>query len=115
MLGVAIPGIAPLRPGEGTMTAPSQGSMGGRREALPRGVDLPLPPVVPAPAPMAELPAPPPPRIVRRGGVPLVAVALAAGALVVVGGAAIALLLARRAARSRRSRGRRPRAPTPCI
>lgn len=90
MLGVAIPGIAPLRPGEGTMTAPSQGSMGSRREALPPGVDLPLPPLVPAPAPMAELPAPPPPRIVRRGGVPLVAVALAAGALVVVGGAAIA-------------------------
>ena len=37
-------------------------------------------------------PAPPPPRIVRKGGVPLVAVALAAGALVVVGGAAIAFL-----------------------
>ncbi len=95
MLGVAIPGIAPLRPGEGT-----QGAAGPlrpdatlrNREALPRGVDGPLPAVLPAPAPMADVPAPPPPRIVRKGGVPLVAVALAAGALVVVGGAAIAFL-----------------------
>jgi hypothetical protein len=92
MLGVAIPGIAPLRPGEGTASAPSQGATLRRREGLPRGVDAPLPPLVPAPAPMSELPAPPPPRIVRRRGVPLVAVALAAGALVVVGGAAIAFL-----------------------
>ncbi len=90
MLGVAIPGIAPLRPGEGTPSALAQGSTLRRREPLPRGVDGPLPAVLPAPAPMAEVPAPPPPRIVRRRGVPLVAVALAAGALVVVGGGAIA-------------------------
>ncbi len=90
MLGVAIPGIAPLRPGEGTHSAAAQGSTLRQREPLPRGVDAPLPRVLPAPAPMADVPAPPPPRIVRKGGVPLVAVALAAGALVVIGGAAIA-------------------------
>ena len=92
MLGVAIPGIAPLRPGEGTQSAPAPGATLRNREALPRGVDAPLPSVLPAPAPIADMPAPPPPRIVRKGGVPLVAVALAAGALVVVGGAAIAFL-----------------------
>jgi hypothetical protein len=88
MLGVAIPGIAPLRAGDATAAPPAQTMR--RREDLPRGVDAPLPPVVPAPAPIADLPAPPPPRIVRRGGVPLAAVALVAGGLVVVGGAAIA-------------------------
>jgi hypothetical protein len=90
MLGVAIPGIAPLRPGEDTQGPPAQGSTLRQREPLPRGVDAPLPRVLPAPAPMADVPAPPPPRIVRRRGVPLVAVALAAGALVVLGGGAIA-------------------------
>jgi hypothetical protein len=88
MLGVAIPGIAPLRAGDATAAPPAQTMR--RREDLPRGVDAPLPPVVPAPAPITDLPAPPPPRIVRRGGVPLAAVALVAGGLVVVGGAAIA-------------------------
>jgi hypothetical protein len=90
MLGVALPGIAPLRPGEGTQTAPAQGSTLRQRHPLPRGVDGPLPTVLPAPGPISDVPAPPPPRIVRRRGVPIVAVALAAGALVVVGGAAIA-------------------------
>jgi Glucodextranase, domain B len=90
MLGVAIPGIAPLRPGEGTVAAPDATLR--RRGPLPRGVDGPLPSVVPAPAPMAEVPAPPPPRVVRKRGVPLVAVALVAGAIVVIGGASIALL-----------------------
>jgi hypothetical protein len=87
MLGVAIPGIAPLRPGEARAEVAQTLR---RRGDLPRGVDAPLPPVVPAPPPMSDLPAPPPPRIVRRTGVPLAAVALVAGAIVVIGGAAIA-------------------------
>jgi hypothetical protein len=41
---------------------------------------------VPAPAPLAELPAPAPARIARRKGVPLVAVALVAGGLLLGGG-----------------------------
>jgi hypothetical protein len=102
MLGVAIPGIAPTRPGEGDRKddvgqtappppAPRQAPREARRE-LPRGMDAPLPPIVPAPAPLSDIPAPPRLRIVRKRGVPLVAVALAAGGLLVVGGAAIALL-----------------------
>ncbi len=95
MMGVAIPGIAPLRPGEESPpaappAAPSRPAAPERREPRPRGVDAPLPAIVPAPAPLDEVPAPPPPRIVRKGGVPLVAVALAAGGLLLAGGAAIA-------------------------
>ena len=93
MLGVAIPGIAPLRPGEATGAAPSLGTTAPlRRPNLPRGVDPPLPPIFPAPAPLAEMAAPPPPRIVRRRGISLVAVALATGCLVLVVGTAIAVL-----------------------
>jgi len=93
MLGVAIPGIAPTRPGETPEPAPVPPPIQPvRREARPRGVDAPLPPIVPAPAPLSEAPPPPPPRIVRKGGVPLAAVALTAGALVLAGGVAIALL-----------------------
>ncbi len=93
MLGVAIPGIAPTRPGE-PVAPPSLATtspLQPRRVDLPRGMDPPLPPIFPAPAPLSELAAPPPPRIVRRGGISLVAVALATGGLVLVTGTAIAL------------------------
>jgi hypothetical protein len=102
MLGVAIPGIAPTRPGEAARgedvgktvplpPGPRQPSREVRRD-LPPGMEAPLPPIVPPPAPLSEIPAPPRLRIVRKRGVPLVAVALAAGALLVVGGAVIAFL-----------------------
>jgi hypothetical protein len=90
MLGVAIPGIAPLRPGE-----EKRGPLGAtirHHDPLPRGVDLPIPSVLPAPGPLSEPPVPTPPRIVRKRGVPLAVVALIAGGLLVVGGATIALL-----------------------
>ncbi len=90
MMGVAIPGIAPLRPGD-----EKRGPLGAtirHRDPLPRGVDLPLPAVLPAPDPIHDLPVPTPPRIVRKRGVPLAVVALIAGGLLVVGGATIALL-----------------------
>jgi hypothetical protein len=90
MLGVAIPGIAPLRPGE-----EKRGPLGAtirHHDPLPRGVDLPVPSVLPAPGPLSEPPVPTPPRIVRKRGVPLAVVALIAGGLLVVGGATIALL-----------------------
>ena len=97
MLGVAIPGIAPTRPGEApppavapVASAPVAQTI--RRDVRPRGVDAPLPPIVPAPAPLSDAPPPPPPRIVRKGGVPLVAVALAAGGIVLAGGVTIAPL-----------------------
>jgi hypothetical protein len=93
MLGVAIPGIAPTRPGEAAAPpAPAPAPAKSKRDARPRGVEAPLPPIVPAPAPLSEAPPPPPPKIVRKGGVPLAAVALGAGALVVAGGVAMAFL-----------------------
>ncbi len=92
MLGVAIPGIAPLRPGEAAAAPAAPAPHPPRRADLPRGVDPPRPPILPAPAPLAEMAAPPPPRIVRRRGISLVAVALATGGLVLVAGIAIAVL-----------------------
>jgi hypothetical protein len=91
MLGVALPGIAPLRPGEGKSASPTSTLVQPRRLDLPRGVDGPVPHILPAPEPLAEIPAPPAPRIVRKGGVSLVTVASATAGLVVVAGAAIAL------------------------
>jgi hypothetical protein len=90
MLGVAIPGIAPLHPGES-----KRGPLGEtirHRDPLPRGIDLPMPAVLPAPEPLADLPVPSPPRIVRKRGVPLAVVAAVAGGLLLVGGATIAFL-----------------------
>jgi hypothetical protein len=96
MIGVAIPGIAPLQAGQSTPppAPPSKAPapQTSRRDPRPRGVDAPLPPIVPAPAPLSEAPPPPPPRIVRKGSVPLAAVALTAGALVLAGGGAMVLL-----------------------
>lgn len=85
VLGVALPGIAPLRAGDS-----------GAPAALPTATGAPsypnesnaafVPPIVPAPAPLADLPAPSLARFVRRTGVPLVAVLLVAGGLLLGGG-----------------------------
>ncbi len=93
MLGVAVPGIAPLRepdPRADVESAyePPQVPWTVR----PASADtFAPPPIIPAPAPLAELPAPPPPRLVRGAGVPIVTVALLAGGLLVAGGGLIAL------------------------
>jgi hypothetical protein len=83
VLGVALPGIAPLRAGDSDAPPPDpQANLGydyPSRAATP-------PPVVPAPAPLVDLPAPAPARFVRRKGVPIVAVALVAGGLLLGGG-----------------------------
>jgi len=67
----------------------------------PRGVDAPLPPIVPAPAPLFDAPPPPLRESFRKGGVPLVAVALTAGGIVLAGGVAIATLVHRASTGSR--------------
>jgi hypothetical protein len=90
MLGVAIPGIAPLNePGAPPPEPPPDSP------PLPWMAPPPFPPgpamsIVPAPAPLSDLPPPLPPKIVRKGGVSLVAAALLAGGLLVVGGGVIA-------------------------
>jgi len=107
MLGVAMPGIAPLRAGDPSAPAPSPAapapaaspgapaavspSPSPRRPGL---ATVPIPvAIVPPPAPLEELPAPPPPVIVKKtGGLPLSVVAGAAGAVVLAGGVALALL-----------------------
>jgi hypothetical protein len=87
MLGVARPGIAPLRAGE----APPEPPPSSSASELARTAQVPVR-HVPAPAPLVDLAPPSPPRIVRRGGVPLAGAALVTGALVVLGGLVIALL-----------------------
>jgi hypothetical protein len=49
-------------------------------------------PIVPPPAPLADLLPPPPPKIVRKKGVSVVAVTLLAGGILLVGGGVIAWL-----------------------
>src|SRR5258708_4610066 len=83
MLGVAIAGMGPLRSGDASPERPAAPQAARPDALLPREVAI-----VPPPAPLTDLPAPPKPRIVRKGGVPLAAVALVTGALVVVGGLA---------------------------
>ncbi len=87
VLGVALPGIAPLRAGDSEAPLPDLPPAGGA-SAYPIGDAnaLLVPPLVPPPAPLAELPAPPPARVVRRKGVPIVAVTLVAGGLLLGGG-----------------------------
>jgi hypothetical protein len=85
VLGVALPGIAPLRAGDSDgPPAPPEAV------AQPYPIDdspaHELPPLVPPPAPLVHLPAPAPARVVRRTGVPFVAVALVAGGLLLGGG-----------------------------
>jgi hypothetical protein len=91
MLGIAMPGIAPLRDApspealapvaEPTRTAPWM---------MPPPVQPGPVPIVPPPAPLSDLPPPSPPQIVRRQGVSLVTVTLLAGGLLLVGGGVIA-------------------------
>jgi hypothetical protein len=83
MLGVAIPGIAPSHP---TGYAP-QGAVAARPKALAA-----LPPIVPAPAPLALDAMPRAPVIVAKKGFPLAAVAGGIGALVLVAGLAVFFL-----------------------
>jgi hypothetical protein len=96
VLGVAVPGIAPLRPGE--EPAPAPAAPPPQRTAIlqnapRRAGDLgPPPAIIPAPAPLEDMPAPSKPRLVRKRGVPIVAVAVAAGAALLVGGGVIAWL-----------------------
>jgi len=92
VLGVAIPGIAPTRPGEAPPAAPNAGlPRTAIMENAPRPVaPLDPPPIIPAPAPLEEMPAPSRPRLVKKRGVPIVAVAVAAGAALLVGGGVIA-------------------------
>lgn len=116
MLGVAMPGIAPVStgtPGQaaggaaatgfGSTVAISQpsatGAQGDPRAAAPsppqrrNAMTLPLQvQYVPPPEPLRELPVPAPPRIVRKkGGFPLVTVALILVGLLVAGAALIAV------------------------
>ncbi len=93
MMGVAIPGIAPLKEGEEPGAPPTQAAPA--RPAPPANLaqtaQLPVA-LVPPPAPLADVAPPSPPHIVRKPGVPLAAVALVTGSLVVIGGIVIALL-----------------------
>jgi hypothetical protein len=93
VLGVAVPGIAPTRPGEAPPTAPGAGfPRTAIMENAPRPVAPldPPPPIVPAPSPLEDMPAPSRPRLIKKRGVPIVAVAVAAGAALLVGGGVIA-------------------------
>ncbi len=93
VLGVAVPGIAPLRPGEEPPPAPNASfpktALMAATPRLPENL-APPPPIVPAPGPLEELPAPSRPRLIKKRGVPVVAVAGVVAAVVVLGGGAIA-------------------------
>ncbi len=85
VLGVALPGIAPLRAGDSGAPPDGQEPV-GQGYFADAGQAAVSPPVVPPPAPLEDVPAPAPARIVRRKGVPIVAVALVAGGLLLGGG-----------------------------
>lgn len=93
MLGVATPGIAPLRPGVIPDPAPLatlSATAAGAAARFPVG---PEETIVPPPEPLPEIAGPPPPPSVRRRGVPLSTVALALGGLVLVSGITVAWVL----------------------
>jgi hypothetical protein len=101
MLGVALPGIAPLRSSDPATSsgeaplAPHPPTALATRPAAPRdfGETLHIPAFfVPPPAPLPEPPVPSRPLLPRRRGAPLAVAALVAGGIALVGGAAIALL-----------------------
>jgi glucodextranase-like protein/zinc ribbon protein len=103
MLGVAMPGIAPLRAGEkDNAGAPTDTVAAGEVPDVPRvqpepphgyGGTVQMPAFfVPPPAPFPEPPVPSRPRVARRRGAPLAVAALVAGGVALGGGAAIALL-----------------------
>jgi hypothetical protein len=102
MLGVAMPGIAPLRSGDSdakgasTQISPQEPPASvGAQVQTPRGygetVQMPAF-FVPPPPPLPEPPEPSRPRAPRRRGAPLAVAALVAGGVALGGGAAIALL-----------------------
>jgi hypothetical protein len=99
MLGVALPGIAPLRAGdpEANPAPPSPASQPPGDAIRPPqrslGETMPLPAFfVPPPAALPDDTAPARPDGVPRGGASLAVAALLAGGVALVGGAAIALL-----------------------
>jgi hypothetical protein len=104
MLGVALPGIAPLRAGgEGTDTPapPGEDPVGPAGTLMrpatpplaPLGETLPLPVFfVPPPAPLVEPPLPSEPRVQLRRGAPLAVAALVGIGVALLGGLAIVLL-----------------------
>ena len=85
VLGVALPGIAPLRAGD-SGAPPPHTPANVAHDYINTAQSAAASPVVPPPAPLVDLPAPAPARIVRRRGVPFVAVALVAGGLLLGGG-----------------------------
>jgi zinc-ribbon domain len=90
MMGIAMPGIAPLRERDPTPQPASPPAMVVPRHRSTTPLDFaPPPPIVPAPDPLSEMPPPLAPRIVRTQGVPIVPVALVAVVLVVCGGGAM--------------------------
>ncbi|HEV3188997.1 MAG TPA: hypothetical protein VGY54_00800, partial [Polyangiaceae bacterium] len=96
LLGVATPGIAPLRPGE--VSEPAEIPLPVPTPRYPSGPPAPPPgapgglALLPAPPPLVDLPAPSSAHVPRRGGVPIAAVAITASALLLVGGIVIAWL-----------------------
>lgn len=100
MVGVAMPGIAPLRAGDsGPPPPPVPPDPDARDETPPAppartyGETLHIPAFfVPPPAPVPEPIMPSQPRIPARRGAPLAVAALVAGGVALVGGSAIALL-----------------------
>jgi len=101
MLGVALPGIAPLHAGDpaANPTAdaeppePPSASLARLPPTHSLAETMPIPAFfVPPPAPLADEPMPSGPGRTRRGGASLAVAALLAGGVALVGGAAIALL-----------------------
>ena len=101
MLGVALPGIAPLHAGDPAANpsatqeiphAPSPSSI-HPPPTNTLGETLPIPAFfVPPPAPLPDEPMPSKPGVARRGGTSIAVAALLAGGVALVGGAAMALL-----------------------
>ena len=101
MLGVALPGIAPLHAGDpsanppGTHEVPHPPNPSSIRPPPTNtlGETLPIPAFfVPPPAPLPDEPTPSKPGAGRRGGASIAVAALLAGGIALVGGAAMALL-----------------------
>jgi hypothetical protein len=101
MLGVAIPGIAPLHAGDpsanpsATHEVPHPPNPSSIRPPPTNtlGETLPIPAFfVPPPAPLPDEPMPSKPGAGRRGGASIAVAALLAGGIALVGGAAMALL-----------------------
>jgi hypothetical protein len=87
MLGVAMPGIAPIHGSGGAAESASRVPVAARPKPLAA-----LPPIVPAPAPLALEAMPRAPVIVAKKGFPLALVAGGIGALVLVAGLAVFFL-----------------------